>query len=73
MTGEWIRTSRRLPPKGVYVEGYWSRLTEATRPAAISFLCPVVVRRGVPMWYAENGVEMVPPTHWRPLPEPPTK
>jgi hypothetical protein len=63
----WIPVEERLPEKSVYVAALWAGLPEASSPGEKV----LVVRRGVPGWYLQNGVEMTAPTHWTPLPAPP--
>jgi len=63
----WIPVSERLPEMGVYVAGLWLGLPETSSPGERVR----VVKRGVPEWYLQTGVEMTAPTHWMPLPEPP--
>ena len=63
----WIPVEERLPEKSVYVAALWAGLPEAPSPGEKV----LVVRRGVPGWYLQNGVEMTAPTHWMPLPPPP--
>jgi hypothetical protein len=52
------------PTAGVYVLAFWGAIGGAAEGMSAR-----VARRGVPAWYARNGVELVPPDFWMPLPE----
>jgi hypothetical protein len=52
------------PSRGVYVLAYW-----CGRGYDKETMSARVARRGVPLWYDRNGVELVEPDFWMPLPE----
>ena len=52
------------PLHGVYVLAFWS-----ARGGAEEGVSARVARRGFPLWYARNGVELVSPDFWIPIPE----
>jgi tRNA nucleotidyltransferase (CCA-adding enzyme) len=64
--GEWISVEERLPEAGVDVL-IWSPIDSQFRRACVAALDRV---NGQHFWTSEYGDEM--PTHWMPLPEPPT-
>jgi hypothetical protein len=49
---------------GVYVLAFWRARGDEKETMSAR-----VARRGLPLWYARNGVELVTPDFWMPLPE----
>ena len=60
-----LRCCQDDPPlHGVYVLAFWrARGDEKETMSARA------ARRGVPLWYARSGVELVTPDFWMPIPE----
>jgi hypothetical protein len=60
----WIRLCDAAPPPGEYVLAWWNKHGGSTVDVA---------RASAPIcggwWYLKNGIEVVPPTHWQPLPK----
>jgi hypothetical protein len=59
------------PLHGVYVLAFWRARGDEkeTMSARVATMSVRVASRGVPAWYARNGVELVPPDFWMPMPE----
>jgi hypothetical protein len=52
------------PLHGVYVLAFWRARGDEKETMSAR-----VARRGLPLWYARNGVELVTPDFWMPIPE----
>lgn len=66
--GEWVRCSERLPERGVKVLAWSGWVGVARLESSAAFGLWWIESDGAP--YARNGPE---PTHWRPLPPPPSE
>jgi len=64
---EWFPVSERLPGPGVSVLARWCERGEDFTDVA----CRLHPMMPGDYWYRQNGVEMLAPTYWMPLPEPP--
>lgn len=61
---KWINTAERQPENGVDVLAWWCERGDDFQDVA----CRLHPLMPGDYWYRKNGVEMLAPTYWMPLP-----